>query len=388
MNRLSRILVVSQVFPRPRMQESGRFMANLAEGWSAQGLDVEVVTSATLSQRLKSLRRKRVDVDIPGVRVRIVPTLGTPFPRRLPNWLRRWLERRDAKKVVSATLQAARPDMIYAKFATGGIPARRAAQAFGVPYVVDLGESSSLLSGGKDVVCERKRVLHDAAGVICVSPRLRDEAIALGAVPSSVVLIPNYPNWDRFYPRNKAACRRKLNVDPNVFLVAYLGHFIERKGARRLNEALHQMKHAAKAAFFGTGPLEPDFPGTIHSGSVPHDMLPIWLNAADVLALPTIAEGSCNAITEALACALPIVTSDIVDVRWQVPEKGVILINPAKTEEISTTLDMLVENPNRVAAMRQDLEALIQDVPKKSRSLEIQSWFEALYRQFSRTLNE
>jgi len=341
-------------------------------------MDVEVVTSATLSQRLKSLRRKRVNVDIPGVSVRVVPTLGTPSPKRLPSWLREWLEGQDSKTLASAVLQAERPDIIYAKFATGGIHARHASQVLGVPYVVDLGESYSLLSGGEDVVGERKRVLQEAAGVICVSPRLRDEAIALGAKPDRVALIPNYPDWKKFRPLNKAACRKKLNLGSHVFLVAYLGHFIERKGARRLNIALHRMKHPAKAAFFGSGPLEPDFPGTIHSGSVSHDMLPIWLNAADVLALPTTAEGSCNAITEALACALPIVTSDIVDVRWQVPDKGVILIDPAKPNALATALDALAAEPDRVAAMRRDLEALTEIEQKKTRSLEVLSWIEAL----------
>lgn len=371
---MQRIRIVSSVYPRPWLPESGRYAANLAEGWSARGIALDVVSLSTLSERLKTAQRKREDVSIPGVSVNLVRTLGTPFSRLLPGAVRRGLDAFDTRRVGAAMLRGARPDVIYAQFAAAGRHARKAAGPLGVPYVVDLGESNSLLEGPEAVVAENRRVLSSALGVVCVSPRLRDEGIELGGNPDRVKLVPNYPNWNRFRPLDKAECRRKLGLSPDDFIAVYVGHYIDRKGAPRLNAALHKMRHPAKAAFLGSGPLVPDFPGVIHTGSVQHDNLAVWLNAADVLALPTLAEGCCNAIAEALACALPIVTSDIPDLRWQVPDKGVVLVDPRDPDAIAAALDDLAANPDKVAQMRADLLALADLERDKNRADEILTW--------------
>ncbi len=48
---------------------------------------------------------------------------------------------------------------------------------------------------------------------------------------------------------------------------------------------------------------------------VPHDEMKGYFNAADVLVLPSLHEGSPNVIKEAMACNCPIVSTDVGDVR-------------------------------------------------------------------------
>lgn len=372
MTRQPHIRIVTPVYPRPCKPESGRFVANMAEGWVAQGTTVDVISPTTLSERLKA--RRNHDAHNPRVTTHLVPTLGTPFGAHLPAALHGMLLRRHNSAILERLRTGPKPSLIYAQFAQSAQLAHHVGHEQSVPYFVALGESYSLLSGSDSELEARRASLRGAAGIVCVSPRLESEAIALGAAPERVTLIPNIPNGSVFKPLNKTECRRKLGLDPAAFIAVYVGHYYERKGASRLNTALKRMKRPVQAAFLGSGPLVPDFRGTIRTGSVSHPDLALWLNAADVLALPTLAEGCCNAIAEALACACPVVTSDIADVRWQVPEKGVVLVDPYDIDALAGTLDALAAAPERVARMRSDLKLDAKGNHRRSRPAEVLSW--------------
>jgi teichuronic acid biosynthesis glycosyltransferase TuaC len=53
------------------------------------------------------------------------------------------------------------------------------------------------------------------------------------------------------------------------------------------------------------------------AAAVPHDQMPAWLNAADVLLVTSAQEGSPNVGREALACGTPVVSVPVGDVARQ-----------------------------------------------------------------------
>src|SRR5690606_22295293 len=75
-------------------------------------------------------------------------------------------------------------------------------------------------------------------------------------------------------------------------------------------------------------------------------LLPKYYNAADFFILPTLSEGSCNAIAEAICCGLPIVSSDIKEVKEQVFLDSSILVDPQVPKEIAMGIEKMYENLN------------------------------------------
>ena len=75
-------------------------------------------------------------------------------------------------------------------------------------------------------------------------------------------------------------------------------------------------------------------------------------NAADVFVLPTQAEGCCNAIIEAMACGLPIISSNL-PFNWDVlNDTNSIMINPDNVQEIADSIRELKDNPARREKMK------------------------------------
>ena len=91
-------------------------------------------------------------------------------------------------------------------------------------------------------------------------------------------------------------------------------------------------------------PYDFDCPGIIHKGAVEHDLLPKYLNCADVFVMPTQKEGCCNAIVEALAMGLPVISSDGAFNDDILDEHNSIRLNPNDVDAIADAIKKIKED--------------------------------------------
>lgn len=265
------------------------------------------------------------------------------------------------------------PDIVYSHFLYLSGPATiMAARYFNVPSVVALGESDLKKHESVFTKTKMKELIHRFTGIICVSQKNKKYCInELGVAPEKINVFPNAVNHEVFYPRDKKEMREKYNLPQDKFIVAFTGHFIERKGPLRTLEAIDKIDRNIGGIFIGSGKQEPEGNKVLFKGRVTHDEVPELLSAADIFVLPTENEGSCNAIIEAMACGLPIVSSDIEAIKEQVNQENGILCDPLNVEEIKNAIFSLYDNKELVGKKSKAALATANFSSSENRAIEI-----------------
>ncbi len=184
------------------------------------------------------------------------------------------------------------------------------------------------------------------SGVICVSTKNKDESVSLGLIEKEkCIVLPNSIDNRLFKKLDKKACRKELNLPEDKFIAIFVGWFSERKGPGRVSEAIDNLPEDEIYSIFIGKPTHPkEMPSCkriLFQNAVPHNIIPTYLNAADVFILPTLHEGCCNAIVEAMACGLPIISSSLPFNQDVLNESNSIMVNPNSISEIASALHSL-----------------------------------------------
>ncbi|MCC5879171.1 MAG: glycosyltransferase [Idiomarina sp.] len=341
-----KLKVLTPNFPTKKRVYSGAFVGNLVKDWVDSGMDVEVINPQSYADIFRSIFKKSVPIQDP-CKVR------RPRYLSISNKTLLGINLNDVTLInlsnsVLGSGSYHKDQVLYAKFLMkSGLPAYNLHLKYGCKYFLDLGESNLISTIQPSNMDLAKNIIRNASGIICVSPRLVEDAITLGADPDSILLIPNQAN-SQFKPLSKEECRIQLGLPVDSFIVSFVGHFIYRKGPLRVLEAIKHLDQVY-GVFIGEGDQKPEGERVLFSQTVENSDLPLWLNASDVFVLPTLAEGSCNAIEEALACGVPVVTSDIADVRWQVDSGKGLLVDPLDTRSIANAIQLIKDGKFELA---------------------------------------
>lgn len=244
-----------------------------------------------------------------------------------------------------------RVDACYGHFWHSAYCLFPAARKFNKPLFVASGECEIELH--QNVNIEKLRdFCNYVSGVICVSTKNKEESVGAGlTTPDKCIIVPNSIDNTLFTQLERESCRAKYGLSGTDFVVAFVGGFVQRKGPGRVAKAIKTTgDNDIKSIFVGyytNGVIEdPVCDGIVFKGSLAHDEVPLALNAADVFVMPTLQEGCCNANIEAMACGLPVISSDLPFNYDVLNPTNSILIDPENIEQIASAIKKLKEDIN------------------------------------------
>ncbi len=261
-----KVLVVTAMYPTPRNPAFGSFVKAQVECLRGVGVDVEVLV-------LDAPWRKLI------------------YPKGVFD-LRRRLARNDI-------------DVVHAHYSYVGIVGRTQRR---VPLVVTYHGSDLLgsrdLSGGLKksnmltVPAGRKLARHANAVIV------QSKQMAKLVEGANVHIIPHEIDFDLFQPTNRDEARAQLGLYQNKKYLLFAAK--PENGVKNFalaNAAAEELKRTDSDV-----ELLVVFKET-------QDRLALYMSAADALVFPSFSEGSPNVVKQAMACNLPIVATDVGDIR-------------------------------------------------------------------------
>lgn len=303
--------------------------------------------------------RRRLEAmnGIANVRV-IQPVPYFPAVKRLPNWARerrrtigslsiehanmfyiprymkgldgRWLYR----SIFGRLGQLSRSDCVDVVDAHFGYPdgvgSTLAANRLNLPVFITFRGLEADYVRDKRISNQITKALANATGCICVSHYLKELALQYGAKPESVIVVHNALNRELFCPGSRTDARIRLGLPPDSPVVVSVGNLAKVKRHDVLIESFVDVvrQHPTAKLFVIGGRTHGDeYPEQLLDlvgklglseavrfvGSVrPNDVV-IWLRAANMFALASEREGCSNAVLEALAAGVPVVTTPVGD---------------------------------------------------------------------------
>ena len=350
-----RILVVTNNYPSPQLPNVGTFVASLVRAWEAAGTVVAVAAPVPYWSRTTGA----VVVRDAGPGGEEGPVFRPPFLSfsnltLAPGWSTARLSARSFGRAVlrCAARLPFRPTVAYAHFL---FPASQAALRVGarlrIPVVGALGEADL---GEWERLVGVERAAATARALDAIVAVSEENAVhctgRYGVDRERVVVIPNAVDPERFRPQGRAAARARLGLPEGRPIVAFVGSFSERKGPLRVLEAIRGLPDVA-AVFLGAGPQRPGGDRVLFAGRVANEEVPAWLAASNLFVLPTRAEGSPNAVIEAMACGLPVVSSDIEALRETTTPEAARLVDPGDVAAIREAIAEIVADPALAARM-------------------------------------
>lgn len=170
-----------------------------------------------------------------------------------------------------------------------------------------------------------------------------------------------------FTPKNQPELAKKVGLEPDDFVIGFVGRFVPEKGIMTLLDALVKIKDKSwKFLLLGRGELKDEIlqkaeekeikDRIILIESVPHDEVADYINLMSTLILPSETtykfktltsvgwkEQFGHVIIEAMACKVPVIGSDSGEIPHVIGDAGLIFPE-GNAEQLANRLEQLIDN--------------------------------------------
>ncbi len=256
-------------------------------------------------------------------------------------------------------------DLVHAFF---GIPCGYIAMKLGLPYIVSL-RGTDVPFYNERFYCLDKLVFKRLSGkiwqraekVIANSEGLKQ--LALKSYPKQKIsVIPNGVDINMFQPLFSVSFPRRQ--ESHFFTILSTSRLIQRKGLDYLIDAFVDFNRKypnSRLVLAGSGNMETklkkkaellgiskkiSFLGTVSKADIPY-----VYQQADVFVLPSLAEGMSNAVLEAMASGLAILSTDVGGTAELIGDNGLI-IEKGSSRAIFEALERLYLDSELLSAMK------------------------------------
>jgi teichuronic acid biosynthesis glycosyltransferase TuaC len=327
-----KILVITNLFPYPGNETRGNFITNRLKALKKFNVDFNVFGTISQDSVFAKVFRKITGsarqekygdyYEIDGIRYNYLS-----FDRRLYDIFSEYVLKKDytleyAKELANKKYKSfvqEKYDLIHAHGMfnpPAGLVAKLLSQKLNIPYVVTCHGSdiNLLMENAEELYID---VLGNADKVIFVSNALLNKAKSLSYSGTDAVVIPNGIDPKIFKPLDKKKIKRELGLNKKV--VGYVGNLKYVKRADKFSEIFENiaLKQEVEFLVVGDGELREYVEKECRQkslkvkfvGRVPNDEVPYYMNAMDVMILPSRNEGFGAVIIEAQACGVPVVGS-------------------------------------------------------------------------------
>lgn len=344
---IKKLCILSSYYPSEQDPHYA-FVGTLVEAIADMGIDCIVISPCSWIEK-KHKSKTRIEHTKNGNIIKVYCPRFFVFPNRNILGFKTYrLTSLSENRAVQRTFRrkVKHCDAIYSHFISSGVSAALLSKKTKIPAFMACGESN-IYSASLIYDLFKEELKKHLNGIIAVSSELKDNInkIGIAANGTPIKVIPNAIDTNSFYVKDRACVRKEKGFPHDAFIVAFVGGFIKRKGFDVLQDVLKKHKEW-KCILIGGGdiPLVLEDDQVLFCGKLSHDRIADYLNCADVFVLPTLEEGCCNAIIEAMGCGLPIISSnrkfntDILN-----PDVS-IMVDPTDKDEIEKAIQALYFN--------------------------------------------